>query len=126
MRHVEALVVLATLFFGQLVDVIRQLLEVLLLLGQLLLQLEQLLLLSLADGPILVGLFALLERIPSAARRARCSSVSLGHGTEGGAKGSAAGGSSHAAVGRLDHGLAEHGCGSDGSVLVLLFGLELW
>lgn len=45
------------------VHVVRELLQVRLLLGQLLLQLEELFLLALADGVVLVGLLALLERV---------------------------------------------------------------
>lgn len=45
------------------VHVIRELLQMRLLLGQLLLELQKLLLLTLADGVVLVGLLALLERV---------------------------------------------------------------
>lgn len=58
---------LATLLFGQLVNMVGQLFEVILLLAELLAQLEQLLLLTLADSVVLVGLLALLEGVTLAA-----------------------------------------------------------
>lgn len=102
---------LATLRLGQLVDVVRQLLEVALLLGELLLQLQQLFALTPADGVVLVGLLALLEGVTLAAGLGRGAGVAGRHGAVGGREGSTGGRAGEPAQGgrrRLGESLAEH------------------
>lgn len=100
------LVVLATLFLGDLVDVVGQLLEVSLLLVELLLEFEEPLLLALANGVVLVGALAALEGVTLTSGLGRSTRLA-GHCSCGGGEGGSGEG---ARAGKLGEGGAKHFC----------------
>jgi len=100
------LVVLTALVLGDLVDVVRHLLEVFLVLGEAGLELEELLLLALLDGKVLAGALAPLEGVSLTTGLGRSSGVTLGHHASAGHEGRT--GRQEARTSKLGDGCAQH------------------